>query len=129
MARVNISRRALLSSAVITTAVGVAAVLLQPRLFNIFDPKRDEAFILLGQLQELIDDKISLGMIVQEAKKALEIYGDEWLELPSPLDQIRGVKLEKCDGLIRDDFKNDRTLPVFGWVISRTEAELISLLS
>jgi hypothetical protein len=131
MEGVKIRRRVLLGGAAGSLALGTAAIILQPRLRGLFDPRQHGSADLPDQLRRLADDHAAMRAVAEEARQALEVHGRDWPDLPSQLMEIRAGNRVDCDfeSLIRDDFRNQHTVPVFGWVISRTEAELVALLA
>ena len=70
---------------------------------------------------------------VSAATQALSLERDRWSDAPAVFEGLDDHSLEDALRVIqqraRDDYEAGRTVSVIGWMISRTEAELVTRLS
>jgi len=62
------------------------------------------------------------------ATEALRQHSDTWSEAPISISKLTTLSVNEIRDLVRDDYKNNRTVTVLGWIISRTEAVLLTLI-
>lgn len=131
MARFPIPRRLFLGSLLAGAAVAAVTVWRWPaRVLR--DPPEPLPAEFVRQLRGLVPADAAHEDAVQAAAAALRERAGDWLDVPSALQRVRGATfgetLSSIRGACRDDYVAGRTVSVVGWVISRTEAELITLL-
>ena len=110
-------------------ALGVTAILRSPNLRR----SKEHGIALLPDafVRGLRSGVQGNEAAVSAASKGLRLHGDGWSQVPSVLAQIGRHSFDNALTVIRcgcqDDYQAGRTLLVVGWVLSRTEAELIAL--
>ena len=76
---------------------------------------------------QLADDP-ALPEFVRSASEAVRQHADKWSDVPIPAGKLTERSVGEIIALVKDDYENDRTVPVHGWIVSRTEAVLLTLL-
>jgi len=107
-----IDRRFILGAAVGGSAVTLLGFLNWPKT----DDTKSGTVVEYLRLQ-LINDP-ELQDFVGLATEALHQHSDKWQEAPISASTLSTLPIDKLRGLVRDDFKNNQTVTVSGWMIS-----------
>jgi hypothetical protein len=130
MTMAAIARRVFLGGVAASGVVGIAVALREQRLLETLGTEERQP--LAAVLRLLTGQRGDGAGVAAAATEALRRHQDRWFDRPSALASIREGTINEVVGLIRDacrdDYRNGRILPVHGWLISRTETEVIALL-
>lgn len=130
----GIARRALIVGLLAAAGLGITIVMRRPGLLpagpdGVGASARDE---FVAGLRKRVPDDSAIAEAVTAATEALRAPDKSWADVPSVLNGIASHSFEEALAVIRRacraDYEAGRTLSVIGWEISRTEAELITLL-
>lgn len=119
-------RRFILGAAAGATAGGAAVALLE--YLDVLGISDARAPYFVRHLRKKVTDDNALFNFATAASEAVRQHAGEWSDGPYSAADVQELSIEEIRVFARDDYKNDRTLHVSGWIISRTEALLLTLV-
>lgn len=119
-------RRFVLGAVAGATAGGAAVAVLE--YLDVLGISDARAPYFVRHLRNKVTDDKAFFYLTTAASQALHQHAGKWTEFPLSASDVQKLSIEEIRTSVRDDYKNDRTLRVSGWIVSRTEALLLALL-